>query len=172
MRSLLSFRRKDLPSNHLRHNLADLLPIGLWKQLPELIQRDVACPLFSGHNPLSYYEGRNEQRNNVRRFLKRVDDGAFTPLTDIESIAFDVELEDGVKVQRIQTVFATAKEKRETATENLAGLQTQLEPHAADAEYYRALESRSLKLQNRVSEIVKAVEFLGGNDSLVQAINH
>ena len=58
------------------------------------------------------------------------------------------------------------------ATENLGGLRTQLEPHAADAEYYRALESKSVKLQNRVSEIVKVVEFHGGNDSVMEAIIH
>ena len=47
-----------------------------------------------------------------------------------------------------------------------------MEPHAADAEYYRALESKSVKLQNRVSEIVKAVEFHGNDNSLMEAINH
>ena len=58
---------------------------------------------------------------------------------------------------------------------NLQGqvsLRTQLEPHAAEAEYYRALESKSLKLQNRVSEIVKAAEFHGNDDSLVRAISY
>ena len=64
------------------------------------------------------------------------------------------------------------KAKRESATENLDALRAQLERHAADAEYYQALESKSLKLQNRVSEIVKAVEFHGNDDSLMQAIGH
>ncbi len=119
-----------------------------------------------------YYQGRNERRDNVRRFLKRVDEGAFQPLEEIESIAFDGVLEDGEKVGKIQAVFAAAQERRDSATENLDGLRAQLEPHAADAEYYRALESRSLKLQNRVSEIIKAVEFHCNDDSLMEAINH
>ena len=119
-----------------------------------------------------YYDGRKERRNNVWRFLNRVNDGAFTPLTQIESIAIDRELDDVNKVRKIKDVFASAKEDRETATENLDGLRQQLEPHAADAEYYQALESKSLKLQNRVSEIVKVVEFHGGNNSLMEAITH
>lgn len=85
---------------------------------------------------------------------------------------FDAGLEDSDKVQRIQTVFAEAKERRDSDTENLDGLRTALEPHAADAEYYRALESKSLKLQNRVSKIVNAVDFHGNDESLMAAITH
>ena len=119
-----------------------------------------------------YYEGRNERRSTVRRFLNQVDEGAFTPLADIESIAFDGDLEDKIKVQRIQQVFAEAKDLRDRATEHLDGLRTQWEPHAADAEYFRALESKSLKLQNRVSEIVKVVDFHANDPSLREAITH
>jgi len=119
-----------------------------------------------------YYEGRTERRDNVRRLLTQMDEGAFTPLAEIERIAFDGELEDSNKVEQIQDVFSRTGERRYSATENLDGLRTQLEPHAADAEYYRALEARSLKLQNRVSEIVKAVEFHGNDEPLMEAITH
>jgi hypothetical protein len=119
-----------------------------------------------------YYDSRNERRQTVRRFLNRVDEGALTPLADIELIAFDAELEDSDKVQQIQAVFAAAQERRDSATENLDGLRRALEPHAADAEYYRALEAKSIKLQNRVSEIVKVVEFHGASDALMEAIEH
>jgi len=119
-----------------------------------------------------YYENRNERRQTVRRFLNRVDEGAFAPLTKIESIAYDGELADSDKVRQIQEVLVAAKDKRETAAENLNGLQSQLERHVAEAEYYRALESKSLELQNRVSEIVKVVEFHGSNDALMQSIQH
>lgn len=64
------------------------------------------------------------------------------------------------------------KGKRATASESLDGLRMQLERHAADAEYYRALEAKSLKLQNRVSEIVKVLEIHGTDESLMQAITH
>lgn len=47
-----------------------------------------------------------------------------------------------------------------------------MEPHAADAEYFQALETRSVKLQNRVSQIAKAVEFHSNDNALMEAINH
>ncbi len=119
-----------------------------------------------------YYDGRNERRNDVRRFLNRVNNGAFTPLGQIESIAFDQEIDDVTKVRQIQEVFDSAKDDRKTATQDLADLQSQLETHAADAEYFQALEARSLKLQNRVSQIVKSVEFHSNNHALMEAVNH
>jgi hypothetical protein len=119
-----------------------------------------------------YYDGRNERRQTVRRFLNPVDEGALTPLADIEAITFDVQLPDGAKVRRIQDVLVAVKEKRQTASDDLGDLRTQFERPAADAEYYRALEARSIKLQNRVSEIVKVVELHGGDDSLMRAISH
>ena len=119
-----------------------------------------------------YYDGRNERRNSIRRFLNRVNNGAFNPLGEIESIAFDHELDDVAKVRQIQDVFDSAKDDRETATQEFVNLQSQLEPHAADAEYFQALESRSVKLQNRVSQIVKVAEFHSNDHELMDAINH
>ncbi|MEZ6101488.1 MAG: Tn3 family transposase [Pirellulaceae bacterium] len=119
-----------------------------------------------------YYDGRKERRNKIRRFLNRVNQGVCNPLGQIESIAYDDGLDDGSKIRQIQNVFESAMGDRETATLDLADLQTQLEPHAADAEYFQALESRSLKLQNRVSEIIKVVEFHGSDTLLMQAISH
>ena len=94
-----------------------------------------------------------------------------TPLASIEQIVF-AALDDREKVEQIKDVLTSAKGKREQATENLEGLRTQLERQAADAEYYSALEARSLRLQNRVSEIVKVVEFTGPNNALMEAIEH
>lgn len=119
-----------------------------------------------------YYDGRNERRNSIRRFLNRVNNGAFNPLGRIESIAFNHELDDVAKVRQIQDVFDSAKDDRETATQEFVNLQSQLEPHAADAEYFQALESRSVKLQNRVSQIVKAAEFHSNDHALMDAIHH
>jgi hypothetical protein len=42
-----------------------------------------------------------------------------------------------------------------------------------DAEYYAVLDSRSIKLQNRVADIVKELEFQGGDSAdLLAAIAH
>ena len=99
---------------------------------------------------------RGVREEIAERFLKRVDEGAFQPLDEIESIAFDGVLEDSDKVQGIQAVFAAIQERRDSATENLDGLRVQLEPHAADAEYYRALESRFSVAEIRLMTISQA----------------
>lgn len=118
-----------------------------------------------------YYDGRKERRQTVRRFLTRVDQGALTPIANIEQIIFN-KMEANDKVEKIKDILALAKGKREQANETLEELREQLEHQTAAVEYYSALESRSLRLQNRVSEIVKVVEFNGIQSALLEAIDH
>jgi len=48
MRLLLSGYRKNLRGHHPGQDLPDLLSVGLRYQLPELVQGNLAGPLFSG----------------------------------------------------------------------------------------------------------------------------
>lgn len=107
------------------------------------------------------YEDRREHRRSVKAFVKVVQEGACTPLTEIERIVFCEDLGDTEKVQRIQGVLTTGHPQRETMEHQVAQLSDPLSQGAEDTEYYDILEAKSLQLQNRVAEIVKAIDFLG-----------
>ena len=119
-----------------------------------------------------YYSEREQRRSSVGQFLERIDSGAFVPLGLIESIAFSSQLSDPDKVRGIQEVLTAVKEKRHTAAEQLVDFKRQTQRLTEDADYYEILESKSLKLQNRVSDIVKCVEFHSDDDSLMAAIRY
>ncbi|MEZ6099367.1 MAG: Tn3 family transposase [Pirellulaceae bacterium] len=119
-----------------------------------------------------YFNGRDERKQTIRRFLNRLDEGAFAPLTNIETIAFDKGLQDSDKVQQIRNVLVAAKAARESASENLDGLRARNWSDTPMMPSTFALEARSIKLQNRVSEIVKCVEFHGTESGLLEAIHH
>ena len=118
-----------------------------------------------------HYGERNQQRKSLRTFIKSVDRGAFSPLAEIESIAFDHELMDGDKVDRIQMVFESVKKERKSANEQLSNL-TQLTNCDEDASYFDILESKSVKLQNRVSGILKELAFEKDDSALASAVAH
>ena len=120
-----------------------------------------------------YYAARMNQRRAVADFVDCVDSGAITPMNAIENIAFSEELSDTEKVLSIQDVLTDKKTQRDAAFEKLAAIGTQTMREVADADYYEMLAAQSRKLQNRVAEIVKGLDFQGEMTSdLMAAISH
>lgn len=60
----------------------------------------------------AYYEGRAARRRSLREFAVSVDTHALSPLSKIESIAFDVGLDDTQKVEQIQSVLSSRAQDR------------------------------------------------------------
>ena len=117
-----------------------------------------------------HYEGRTEQRRTVRAFAAVVKQGACNPLAKIEGIVFSGEFSDSEKVHRIQDVLTDGESVRKTVEQQASRLSKQSDS-TEDAPYYDILESKSVKLQNRVSEILKEVEFESDEpDNLMAAI--
>ena len=128
---------------------------------------------YKRHHKDAYYHARTEQRRAVRTFVDCVDQGAISPLNAIEGIAFSTALSDIDKVQRIQEVLTEGSPKRSAAQEQLSTFKTQAEREASDADYYDVVAAQSRKLQNRGTEIVKALAFQGEESSdLMVAIQH
>jgi TnpA family transposase len=120
-----------------------------------------------------YYEQRIEHRRSVKTLVEAVQQGACDPLDQIQHLAFCEDLPDDEKVHRIQAVLTHGQPQRETVAHQVAAFREYTAPSAGDAEYYRLLESRSLKLQNRVSQILKEVDFEGdGRADLQQALRN
>ena len=112
-----------------------------------------------GHKELSY-EDRQEHRRSVKALVTVVQQGACAPLAQIEHIAFQDGVSDAEKVCQIQAVLTAGKPQRETVEQQVTRLSEQVGA-TEDAQYYRLLEAKSVKLQSRVAELVKAIDFVG-----------
>jgi hypothetical protein len=77
-------------------------------------------------------------------------------------------------VQRIRALLSTQEAKRLLEKDNLAELKEALVNELGDDEYYAILAARSIRIQNRVSPILKALTFLGEPSAreLQTAIDH
>jgi TnpA family transposase len=112
-----------------------------------------------------HYTGRADQRQALHTLVDEISERLCNPLATIETIAFSAQLTDTEKVCHIQAVLSHDQEQRRTVASQLREVHEQSHGTNEDAEYYAVLESKSLKLQNRVADIVKALEFHGENQA-------
>jgi len=118
-----------------------------------------------------HYEQRVEQKRTVKAFAESVHAHALDPLAEISEVAFADELPAPDKVQRIQAILSNKCQERQSVADEVAHIEAQPEPSREDDAWFTILETRSKKLQNRASEIVKSVEFQG-DLALLEAIAH
>lgn len=114
-----------------------------------------------------FYLTRQERQRSVTTFAEAVQQGVCTPLTHIEHIAFCEQIIAEEKVQRIQDVLRAGKSQRVVVEQEAARWSDPQTDAEAEAEYYKLLEARSLKLQNRVADLVKEVAFSGNERSAI-----
>lgn len=118
-----------------------------------------------------YFEERSERRRSTKAFANSVKLHIIDPLTAIESVAFDDGLEAEERLLRIQEILtedSSVRQEVEETTDELCGTSIR---DTDEADYFAFLEARSVKLQNKASEIVKSVEF-EGPELLMSAIRH
>jgi TnpA family transposase len=120
-----------------------------------------------------YYQARLTQRRTLRTVVTAVDHGWGTPLATIETLAFDPQLAAVDKVGQIQAVFMEGRAARAEAEGSLQQLKAQVAEGVEDADYYEVLTAQSLRLQNRVADIMKEVNFQGDETTaLMVALRH
>lgn len=85
---------------------------------------------------------------NLTNLLSRLDEDVFAVIRKIMELAHDAYLSDTDKICNIRSLLKTGKD------DQLAGLKTGLERELSEDSYFKVLESRSLRLQTRVSPIV------------------
>ena len=114
-----------------------------------------------------FYVTRQERQRSVTTFAEAVQQDVCTPLTHIEHIAFCEQMIAEEKVQRIQDVLRAGKPQRVVVEQEATRWSDPQADAGAEAEYYNLLEARSLKLQNRVADLVKEVAFSGNERSAI-----
>ena len=104
---------------------------------------------------------RREQRNESLKVLVGfLDHGVLETLALIGAVAKNSELTDAEKVQRICALLADNQVTQSLDPEQLAELKATLVTELSEEDYYLILSSKSVRMQNRVGPILKAVKFL------------
>jgi TnpA family transposase len=112
-----------------------------------------------------YYAGRTNQRQALQAFVAEVSARLGTPLAAIETIAFSTQLTDTEKVTHIQAILSQDQTPRRLVEAQLLEGHQQSPDTNEDAAYHAVLESKSLKLQNRVADIVQELAFQGDDQA-------
>jgi TnpA family transposase len=113
------------------------------------------------------YNKRKTQETGFSSLLLRLNSD-LDMLGKIRGLAHDGQLDDNQIVQKIRQVLAGDKENE------LSKIKEELETSLKGEAYYDVLENRSVRLQNKVSPILKALSFKAqaGAASLLEAIDH
>lgn len=111
---------------------------------------------------------RREANKKTMDLLNRLDTDVLSLIRQVRLLADDEGLSDHEKVEKIRFLVHTSPE------ETVNDIRNDLSQSQSDRSYYESLESRSLRLQNRLKPILKAVTFQAcDNDSpLLAAIDH
>ncbi|MBA3768039.1 MAG: DUF4158 domain-containing protein, partial [Acidobacteria bacterium] len=121
-----------------------------------------------------YYTSRVERRQALSEVMTDLDQGVMAVFADIQIIISSDDFSADEKLMMINDLL----HEREALCSRLAAQLQQLKSVAAsageDADYYALLGRKSLKLQNRVSDIVRYVEFNATTAApeIVAAIQH
>lgn len=120
------------------------------------------------------FERRKEQTRSLQLLLDKIETDVFCVLEDIQTILNDQKISPAVKITEITKLLKTSNPHIQRTKNEHSILKQGVEHAASDDQYYDILESRSIKLQKRVSGIIKVLEFQAENSaqSLMAAINH
>jgi hypothetical protein len=118
------------------------------------------------------YEQRKDQLGTLKTLITSLDENVFGVLRQIREITLDKQADDTGKVVRICGLLDAHNDNIPRAEQQWQAMAQGLENEAGDKRYYDILEERSLRLQNRVSPIIRALSFDGesGTAPILEAI--
>jgi len=105
-----------------------------------------------------YYEQRKEKNESSKKVIGYLDKNTLT-ISTIKEIVNSSSFSDSEKIKCIQNILAEHEQKQAEVKEHLSTFRQESERAGKDADFYSVVEAKSIKLQNRVAEIVKNVEF-------------
>ena len=122
----------------------------------------------------TYYENRHTQQKLMSELSKTLIDQLFT-LDNIQTVVDKETLSNDQKIAAVKDFFSKASWPEYSVTiEKLSAMGKEATRIFKNADYYDILESHSVKLQNRVSDIVKHMHFdtATSNKNLLNAIDY
>nr|MCH9697693.1 Tn3 family transposase [Gammaproteobacteria bacterium] len=120
------------------------------------------------------YAQRIQQHESIRTVVTGLDQQVLETLSAIEVITLDPMMSDQDKVGHIRTLLQNRSAQRLKLEQDLADLKIHSDARNDHDKYHEILETKSIRLQNRVSLIVKHLNFKGElqTDALLQAIDY
>jgi TnpA family transposase len=117
---------------------------------------------------------RRVKRTEAVKSLIDFDEKFLDTLSEIRTISRDERLDDTCKVEHIRTLLEASEAEHNNAESEISALKTELENDLSGNDYYLVLESRSVRIQNRVSPIIKNIDFQGESHAqdLLEAIRY
>ena len=99
-------------------------------------------------------QNRKDQQRQITSVVDSLDVSVFGVLRSIQSIMAAANLSDTEKIAAIEKLMAHSK------TEDFDQLKGDLAQTASNASWYDIMEARSVKLQNRLSPVLRSLEFM------------
>ncbi len=120
------------------------------------------------------YEQHKNNFEGLKEIAESLDTNVFGVLCQIREITQDDKMDALNKLDRICNLLDAHKDKIPAVERQLHKLTEVLNDENGDDRYYEILEKRSVRLQNRVSPIVKSLDFDEGSGaaSIVKAISY
>ncbi len=133
----------------LQDNLVDTL-LSTTKSFQNSAQRDHKDWCYTKHK---------ESNQSFKSIIASFDENIFGLLKHIQNITQDNEINDSDKLMRICELLEDHNDSIPQSEQEWNSLKKSAENEAGANRYYNILEERSVRLQNRVSPIIKALEF-------------
>lgn len=133
---------------------------GLQDTLTEVLLKSVQTFVHAArreHKEI-HYERRQQERHQLRQLVRLVDSNVLGTIAAIQTIV-DSELADTRKVADIKALLGAAEPERQQLQQQLNPLKNETDDSQEDPDFYRLVERRSRKLQQRVSPILKTLNF-------------
>ena len=119
------------------------------------------------------YKEKEDRRKMLNDFIKYLshDIKAFRK---IEDILLDSNLKEFEKIEFLKNILSEEKDLRNRIDKEIKDVRSKQKTAEKDAVYYEILKRKSRMLQNRVSDIIKNVEFnrVGSDNHLIEAIEY
>jgi hypothetical protein len=125
----------------LQDNLVDVL-LSVVKTFQNSVQREYKDICF---------DQRKNQTKSISNFMDTLDKNVFALINQIRSVSQDNYISDSEKVKEIGELLEDDK------CADFQELKEAFEEEITPVEYFKILESKSIRLQNRVSPIIKSL---------------
>jgi len=118
------------------------------------------------------YEAREAQAQSLRELIQELDEDLLGILQGIDRITNDTQLTDTEKVNKIKSLMRDCQTSRQQIETTIQPIRERLDEELHGHDYYSILEARSIRIQNRISPILRAITFSCSHRSLNAAIQH
>lgn len=144
--------------------------------LVDILLKSVQGSINSAHKQLSQKEkeSRNE-RNKAIKSISSFNKSARLLIEQIIAIVNSPIISEQAKLSKVQELIAKYHDEHQTSEiEEIKNLEQSLDKITKEQTYFEFLEAASIKLQGKVSLIIKNIEFNPDTSSapLIEAINH